>query len=110
MGRSRFANVWAPFCPICFNRALGTGPDVAIQREKAKYTLGVLIGPGLLVASSIFFYVMIDRVLIQYVPALTAFYGLALACGLVLSAYGVWSGWSVGTAYSTGTRCREMPR
>ncbi len=31
---------------------------------------------------------MIDRVLIQYVPALVSFYLLALACGLVLSVYG----------------------
>jgi len=104
LGRCRFGASWTPYCPICFNRASGRGLDAAAQKERTKYLLGVLIGPGLLVSSSIFFYVMIDRVLIQYVPALVSFYGVAVACALVLSAYG-----AVGLVRRHGAFHRHPP-
>ncbi len=88
LGRSRLGADWTPYCPLCLTRASGDGLDAAARRQKAKYLFGVFAGPGLLVFGLVFFYVMFDRVLIQYVPALVSFFVLALACGLVLAAYG----------------------
>ena len=89
IGHIRFGANWTAFCPVCFGRASANGIDATARREKSKYFLSAVIGPGLIVSSSVFCYVMIEFVLIQYVPALVAFYLLALACAILLAVYGI---------------------
>lgn len=89
LGARRYGEDWPPFCRICFEKAQPAAARKGVLRHGVKYTFGILLAVplaaigGTMVSS---FAKIADE---RYITARLTFSVLALACALLIAAYGL---------------------